>query len=159
MSGNRGTQRLQKHPSGVVFATTVSSRSWMTMRMKVIPSFSTMTLLTNPPCTGYRLPVLSSTSSTRSRGEYPCLISDLQVANRHHSTRVQQLRNDHAVRRARIVADAPNQLQQANFARRSFREKQMALNLAQFASTNKDLTLGNDQVENLVGTLIVSCTP
>jgi len=34
----------------------------------------------------------------------------------------------------------------------------MALNLAQFASENKDLSLGDDQVENLVGTLIVSCT-
>lgn len=34
----------------------------------------------------------------------------------------------------------------------------MALNLAQFANANKDLNLGSDQVENLVGTLIVSPT-
>lgn len=34
----------------------------------------------------------------------------------------------------------------------------MALNLAQFASENKDLDLGSDHVENLVGALIVSRT-
>ncbi|TKA83116.1 hypothetical protein B0A55_00907 [Friedmanniomyces simplex] len=45
-------------------------------------------------------------------------------------------------------------MQQANFARRSFAEKQLALNLAQFAGANKDLDLGRDQVENLVGALI-----
>ena len=72
---------------------------------------------------------------------------------------MQQLRSENAFRRARIAADAPRQLEQANFARRSFIEKQMALNLAQFASANKDLDLGSDQVENLVGTLIVSNTP
>jgi hypothetical protein len=76
----------------------------------------------------------------------------------HPSTRVQQLRNQHAYTRARIIASAPRQLEQANFARRSFREKQMALNLAQFASENKDLDLGSDHVENLVGALIVSRT-
>jgi hypothetical protein len=75
-----------------------------------------------------------------------------------HSTRVQQLRTESVYRKARIAAEAPRQLAQANFARRSFREKQMALNLAQFASANKDLDLGSDQVENLVGTLIVSLT-
>lgn len=32
----------------------------------------------------------------------------------------------------------------------------MALNLAQFAGANGDLNLGGDQVENLVGALIVS---
>ena len=56
------------------------------------------------------------------------------------------------------MATAPSALQQANFARRSFVEKQLALNLAQFAAANKDLDLGKDQVENLVGTLIVSLT-
>ena len=35
----------------------------------------------------------------------------------------------------------------------------MALNLAQFASANKDLDLGTDQMENLVGMLIVSFVP
>lgn len=80
-------------------------------------------------------------------------------ANTDHSTRVQQLRSEHAFRKARIAAEAPRQLEQANFARRSFAEKQMALNLAQFASANKDIDLGSDQVENLVGMLIVSSTP
>jgi len=55
-----------------------------------------------------------------------------------------------------VAAQAPRQLEQANFARRSFVEKQVALNLAQFAGTNGDLNLGGDQVENLVGALIVS---
>ena len=61
-------------------------------------------------------------------------------------------------KKTRTPASAPSALQQANFARRSFVEKQLALHLAQFASANKDLDLGQDQVENLVGTLIVSCT-
>lgn len=53
---------------------------------------------------------------------------------------------------------APRPLDQANFARRSIREQKTALNLAQFANTNQDLDLGSDQVQNLVGTLIVSLT-
>ena len=70
------------------------------------------------------------------------------------------MKNDHATRRARIVAaqQPPRQLDQANFARRSIQDQQAALNLAQFAHANKDLGLGRDQVENLVGVLIVSCT-
>jgi hypothetical protein len=78
------------------------------------------------------------------------------LANVYRSTRVQQLRNECIYKKARIAAEAPRQLSQANFARRSFRDQQMALNLAQFAHTNQDLDLGSDQVENLVGTLIVS---
>ena len=67
------------------------------------------------------------------------------------------MRNEHAHRRARIASQqAPRPLEQANFARRTFQEKQLALNLAQFANANKDMGLGIDQVENLVGTLIVS---
>ena len=81
------------------------------------------------------------------------------MPNASRSSRVQRLRSEHAFKRARIAANAPRQLQQANFARRSFREKQMALNLAQFANANTDLDLGSDEVENLVGTLIVSRTP
>lgn len=80
----------------------------------------------------------------------------MSTADRVHSTRVQAMRNNHAYRRARIAAQAPRQLQQANFARRSFQEKQLALNLAQFANANKDLGLGGDKVEDLLGTLIVS---
>ena len=76
-----------------------------------------------------------------------------------YSSRVQQLRSEYAFKRAQSIAAAPSQLEQANFARRSFRDKQMALNLAQFASANEDLDLGSDRVENLVGTLIVSRTP
>lgn len=47
-------------------------------------------------------------------------------------------------------------LEQANFAKRPFVEKSLALNLAQFASEQQQLDLGRDQVENLVGMLIVS---
>lgn len=72
------------------------------------------------------------------------------------STRVQQLRSENVYKKAKIAAAAPRQLAQANFARRSIREQKMALNLAQFANANQDLDLGSDQVENLVGTLIVS---
>jgi len=68
------------------------------------------------------------------------------------------LKSERAYKRARITAKAPSALQQANFSRRSFVEKQLALNLAQFAGANNDLDFGRDQVENLVGTLIVSCT-
>ena len=75
--------------------------------------------------------------------------------------RVQELRNERAFKKARTATNSPSLplLEQANFARRSFAEKQMALNLAQFASANKDLNLGSDNVANLVGTLIVSGTP
>lgn len=51
--------------------------------------------------------------------------------------------------------NAPSALSQANFTRRSIREQQTALSLAQFANANPDLDLGGDQVENLVGALIV----
>lgn len=76
-----------------------------------------------------------------------------------YSTRVQALRNEWVYKRARPVAKPPSALKQANFARRSFAEQQVALNLAQFATENKDISLGGDQVENLVGALIVSCIP
>lgn len=63
-------------------------------------------------------------------------------------------------KRARLADNAatavPSALEQANFARRPFNEKQLALQLTQFASDNKDFDLGSDRVENLVGTLIVS---
>ncbi|KAF2487115.1 hypothetical protein BDY17DRAFT_3385 [Neohortaea acidophila] len=78
----------------------------------------------------------------------------LDFIDKVKQTRVQHLRTEHAYRRAQVAAAAPKQLEQANFARRTFMEKQMALNLAQFANANKDLNLGSDQVENLVGTLI-----
>jgi hypothetical protein len=65
----------------------------------------------------------------------------------------------HIHKKPRVGEAAPSALQQANFSRRSFVEKQLALNLAQFAGAHKDLSLGQDQVENLVGTLIVSRTP
>lgn len=47
-------------------------------------------------------------------------------------------------------------LSQPNFIRRSIREQQTAISLAQFANANPDLDLGGDRVENLVGALIVS---
>lgn len=67
--------------------------------------------------------------------------------------------NEHAVKRpgARPVLGL-SALEQANFAKRPFLEKQLALNLTQFASINADLELGKDRIENLVGTLIVSDT-
>lgn len=75
-----------------------------------------------------------------------------------HSTRVQQLRDERAYEQVRLAAETPipTALEQANFAKRPFNEQQLALNLAQFANDNKDLDLGGDQVQNLVGTLIVS---
>lgn len=79
-------------------------------------------------------------------------------ADTSSSTRVQQLRTQHAYSTAYAMAQAPRQLDQANFAKRSFRDKQTALILAQFANENKDLAFGSDRVETLVGTLIVSCT-
>ena len=69
---------------------------------------------------------------------------------------MQEIRNEAAHRRARAAAAPPRQLEQANFARRSFRDKQTALILAQFASSNKDLDLDGDQIETLLATLIVS---
>lgn len=42
------------------------------------------------------------------------------------------------------------------FETRPFSERQAALHLAGFAQSNADIGLGADQVENLVGALIVS---
>lgn len=53
----------------------------------------------------------------------------------------------------------PSQLSQDNFARRSFLEQQTALSLIQFSNEQKDLNLSSDQVENLLGALIVSTRP
>ncbi|KAK5168646.1 uncharacterized protein LTR77_005955 [Saxophila tyrrhenica] len=82
----------------------------------------------------------------------------LDFIDKVKNTRVQQLRSQHAYDTARAIAQEPGNepgpLEQANFAKRSFRDKKMALNLAQFASENSDLTLGADQVANLVGALI-----
>ncbi|KAF2772605.1 hypothetical protein EJ03DRAFT_188634 [Teratosphaeria nubilosa] len=63
---------------------------------------------------------------------------------------------DRAPKRARLGPAPPSTLQQANFARRSFAEQQLALNLAQFAAAdaNRDLDLGNDKMNVLLGTLI-----
>lgn len=41
------------------------------------------------------------------------------------------------------------------FDKRSFIDRQAALNLAQFSKANSDLNLGSSEVENLIGTLIV----
>ncbi|KAK1077113.1 hypothetical protein LTR33_008358 [Friedmanniomyces endolithicus] len=76
----------------------------------------------------------------------------LDFIDRIKSTRMQDIRNQRIHKRPRTAP--PSVMQQANFARRSFAEKQLALNLAQFASANKDLELGSDQVANLVGALI-----
>jgi len=76
----------------------------------------------------------------------------------HRSACMQRLKCEHTNRTAHIDRAKPSALKQANFAKRSFAEKQLALNLAQFADANNDLDLGKDQVENLVGALIVSRT-
>ncbi|TKA45541.1 hypothetical protein B0A54_04080 [Friedmanniomyces endolithicus] len=76
----------------------------------------------------------------------------LDFIDRVKSTRIQHIRNERFHKRPRTAR--PSVMQQANFARRSFAEKQLALNLTQFASANKDLELGSDQVDNLVGALI-----
>ncbi|EME81013.1 uncharacterized protein MYCFIDRAFT_86431 [Pseudocercospora fijiensis CIRAD86] len=80
----------------------------------------------------------------------------LDFIDRVKDTRIQQLRDERSYQRLeqQVAATYPSALEQANFAKRPFNEQQLALNLAQFASENKDLDLGSDQVENLVGTLI-----
>ena len=77
-------------------------------------------------------------------------------ADMSYSTRMHEQSSEAISKSVLAPASAPSALQQANFARRSFVEKQLALHLAQFASANQDLDLGEDQVQNLVGTLIVS---
>jgi len=69
---------------------------------------------------------------------------------------MQKFMYEYTIRKAPIETAKPSAMRQANFAKRSFAEKQLALNLAQFADANHDLDLGKDQVENLVGALIVS---
>ncbi len=56
----------------------------------------------------------------------------------------------------KLRATAQAQADKKAFEKRPFAERQAALNLAQFARQNNDLNLSTDQVENLVGTLIVS---
>lgn len=76
-----------------------------------------------------------------------------------HSSRIQKHYNDSAYRKRPRLADMsrpPRLLEKASFAKRPMNEQQAALNLAQFATDNADLNLGADQVQNLVGTLIVS---
>ncbi|KAM3413925.1 hypothetical protein BST61_g10596 [Cercospora zeina] len=80
----------------------------------------------------------------------------LDFIDKVKDTRLQELRDERAYKRRRVnVANAtPHTLAQANFAKRPFNEQQVALNLAQLARENKDLGLGEDQVQNLVGALI-----
>lgn len=62
-------------------------------------------------------------------------------------------------KKARTASNVvPGALQQAKFTQRRFDEQQVALTLTQFAAENTDLDLGKNQVENLIGTLIVSCS-
>ena len=102
------------------------------------------------PATGIKLDFIDKVKRFVNQADHACK----HFTNTQSSTRVQQLRSSNVYKKARVAADAPRQLAQANFARRSFRDQQMALNLAQFANSNQDLDLGSDQVENLVGTLI-----
>lgn len=51
---------------------------------------------------------------------------------------------------------APQRLNQPDFTRLSFLEQKTALSLVQFATQETSLDLSGDQVENLLGVLIVS---
>lgn len=60
----------------------------------------------------------------------------------------------------KLRASAQAQAETKNFQKRPFAERKAALNLAQFARQNQDLNISADQIENLLGTLIVSsCQP
>jgi len=73
-----------------------------------------------------------------------------RIQDYHQTQRLhKRIKLDHAT-------NAPGVLSQPNFTRRSIREQQTVLSLAQFANANPDLDLGSDRVENLVGALIVS---
>lgn len=90
--------------------------------------------------------------------QYVCPSHDVTQPLTFYSTRIQELRDERAYARRQMLNAAikPSLLEQANFARRPFIEQQLALNLAQLASDNKELDLSEDQVENLIGVLIVS---
>lgn len=62
-----------------------------------------------------------------------------------------------AIRSAKAKAQriADQKLKDA-FENRPFLDRQAALNLAHFSQANSDLNLGSSEVENLIGTLIVS---
>ncbi|KAF2722328.1 hypothetical protein K431DRAFT_302694 [Polychaeton citri CBS 116435] len=85
----------------------------------------------------------------------------LDFIDKVKSTRMQAMREDiyRLEKRPHLAIKTPSQLDQANFSRRPFAERQLALNLAQFANANKDLNLGNDRVETLIGTLIAEAPP
>lgn len=78
----------------------------------------------------------------------------LDFIDKIKNARMQKFMYEYTIRKAPIETAKPSAMRQANFAKRSFAEKQLALNLAQFADANHDLDLGKDQVENLVGALI-----
>lgn len=90
--------------------------------------------------------------------EYECPLLLAKLPLTFHSTRIQELRDERAYARRQMLnaANKSSLLKQANFAKRPFIEQQLALNLAQLATDNKELDLSEDQVENLIGVLIVS---
>ena len=82
-----------------------------------------------------------------------------KVKNMHRQDAIRRAvleRDEHVSKKVRPNTDKPGILGRANFSSRPFAEKQTALNLAQFANANKDLDFGESQIENLVGTLMVS---
>ncbi|KAK3108032.1 hypothetical protein LTR53_017808 [Teratosphaeriaceae sp. CCFEE 6253] len=84
----------------------------------------------------------------------PMLGIKLDFIDKVKNTRWQDIGEERTIKHAQPAAYAPSALQQADFVRRSFVEKQLALNLAQFATANRDLDLGSDQVDKLVAALI-----
>lgn len=81
----------------------------------------------------------------------------LDFIDKINSTKVSKLRDAYVYDkrdRLAMLPRPPLTLEKDNFAKRSIHEQQVALNLAQFATSNADLNLGADQVQNLLGTLI-----
>lgn len=76
-----------------------------------------------------------------------------RIQDYHERQRLERL---HKRIKLNNATNASGVLSQPNFTRRSIREQQTAISLAQFANANPDLDLGSDRVENLVGALIVS---
>lgn len=80
----------------------------------------------------------------------------LDFIDKVKNTRVQQLRDDHVYQKRARLSRSHTPRGPAAFSQRPIQDQQAAMHLAQFASQNNDLDLGVDQVQNLVGALIVS---
>lgn len=92
--------------------------------------------------------------------DFEILFCLMILADHQYRTRVQDYQVERLHKRMKLdnATNAPSALSQVNFTRRSIREQQTAISLAQFANANADIGLNGDRVENLVGALIVSST-